>query len=113
MEERLKLWADMQDVIGPLAQWPDSIKADFWKANVKHWSRIMLAAFVFVNGLNPVIFLEWVDKSYMCRDVAARRHLQYLCDSFGKGKYLYTVYAYNVLSKQWQFLDGRIKQFKR
>ena len=30
--------------------------------------RILLATFVFVNGLNPVIFMEWAEARGMCHD---------------------------------------------
>jgi hypothetical protein len=113
MNQRKKLWEEIQDVIGPESQWPSEIRSNFWNCNVKHWERIMLATFVFVNGLNPVVFMEWVDQSNMCRDFAARKHLSDLLDRFSKGIYLHTVYAYNVYARQLQHLDGRIKPTKR
>ena len=56
---RFLLWQDIQDIIGPANKWPRSIRKNFWNQNIKHFDRILLAAFVFVNALNPVVFLEW------------------------------------------------------
>lgn len=99
------LWQDIQDLIGPARKWPRNIRRLFWTKNVKHFDRVLLAAFVYVNGLNPIVFLEWVDMSSMCRDKAARNHLAAILHMFEKG-YYYKLYAYNVCMRSREWLDG-------
>ena len=52
-------WIIIQDIIGDAKKWPKLTRRLFWKQNVKHFERLLLAAFVYVNGLNHTIFLEW------------------------------------------------------
>lgn len=51
-------WMTIQDVIGPASQWPFLIRRLFWSTHLTHWERILISTFVFVNGLNPVIFFK-------------------------------------------------------
>ena len=71
-------WTELQDLLGDAKLWPKKIRRLFWTKNVKHFDRIILSSFVFVNGLNPVIFLEWVELMGLCRDRAARNHFDAL-----------------------------------
>ena len=50
-------WTDIQDIIGSAQYWPYKIRL-FWNININHWERILLATFVYVNGLNPDVFRE-------------------------------------------------------
>ena len=34
---------------------------------MRHFQRILIATFVYVNGLNPVIFMEWADQLNLAR----------------------------------------------
>ena len=52
----------------------------------------MICTFVFVNGLYPVICIEWVDLMWLARDRAARNHIVYLPDRYEQGSG-YTSYA--------------------
>jgi hypothetical protein len=106
--KKCSLWRDIQDIIGPASHWPKRMRTLFWSKNIKHFDRIILATFVYVNGLNPYIFLKWVDLSHMCRDAAARRHLSSLLDMFECGRY-YKLYGYNVLMRRTEWLDGNLK----
>ena len=55
------LWDDICNIIGPEDEWPTKIHSLFWMPNCKHVDRFQLTAFVVVNGLNPEVFMEWVD----------------------------------------------------
>ncbi len=55
MSKEAQLWYDIQDVIGHAALWPVSIREMFWTPKLKHFQRIVITAFVFVNGLNPEV----------------------------------------------------------
>lgn len=43
------------DIIGPIDEWPYLISNLFFSKNVNHAMRPILVAFIFVNGLNPVV----------------------------------------------------------
>ena len=104
-----ELWRDIQDIVGSASLWPYKIRRLFWTEGVQHFDRILLATFVLVNGLNPVVFLEWADLLNLCRDRAARRHFDALF------RYLphrnYTLYAYNVTMNRYEYLDGRVRRY--
>ena len=71
-------WIDMQKIIGDASKWPKNIRKLFWTRGVKHFDRILLATFVIVNGVNPVMFTEWARLLDLGNDEAAYRHLR-LC----------------------------------
>lgn len=50
-------WMEIQEIVGVASKWPFRIRKLFWAQNVKHFDRLLVAAFVYVNGLNFVIFL--------------------------------------------------------
>lgn len=52
-------WALMQDLIGDASTWPHKICRLFWSMKPNHWERVQMAAFVFLNGLDPKLFMEW------------------------------------------------------
>ena len=80
-----------------------------WTQGVKHFDRILLAAFVLVNGLNPVGFMEWADLLNLCNDGAARRHFEALFCLLPERNY--TLYAYNVTNNRYEYLDGRVRRY--
>ena len=53
------IWKDLQTVIGAANRWPIHIRRLFWTVNLRAWQRVIIAGFVWVNNLNPVIFEEW------------------------------------------------------
>ena len=111
MDAKYILWCDIQDVIGNASQWPKEMRRLFWTKNVTHWNRIMLATFVFVNGLNPTIFLEWVDCMSLAKEISSRNHFKYLLNIFEKNPSRYSFYARNVCQNEWQHLDGKVKHY--
>ena len=48
------LWKDIQDIVGPANEWPKIIRKCFW-SKIDHKMRPVVAAFVYINGLNPVV----------------------------------------------------------
>ena len=103
------LWMDIQDVIGPARLWPYRIRALFWTRNLNHFQRILIAAFVWVNGLNPVIFMEWAALMHLCRDRIATNHFIALFRLFESVNY--RLYAYNVTMGRYEYLDGQVRTY--
>ena len=104
-----ELWRDIQDIIGNARLWPYRIRALFWKQGVKHFERILLVTFVLVNGLNPEVFMEWVDLVNLCNNTSARRHFEALFRLLPERNY--TLYAYNVTNNRYEYLDGRVRRY--
>ena len=65
---------------------------------------------MYVNGLNPVVFMEWAHLMHMCRDQAAVNHFNALFRLFEGGRN-YTLYAYNITMNQYQYLDGSVRYY--
>lgn len=105
-----ELWRDLQDVVGPARLWPYNIRKLFWKKNLKHWERILLAAFAYVNGLNPEMFLDWVKLMGLCRDNSGIRHFTAFFRLVDSGR-MYKLYAYNVTNNRYEYLDGTIRHY--
>ncbi|CAG2247119.1 unnamed protein product [Mytilus edulis] len=82
----------------------------FWKKNLKHWERILLAAFAYVNGLNPEMFLDWVKLMGLCRDNSGIRHFTAFFRLVDSGR-MYKLYAYNVTNNRYEYLDGTIRHY--
>lgn len=99
-------WSSIQDIVGDAKKWPVMIRRLFWTKNLTHFQRILVSAFVFVNGLNPVVFLDWVDLMGLCRDNSGRKEFESLFKAFEEGKYPTGIYAYNVTMNYYQYLDG-------
>ena len=76
------LFDDICDIIGPSDEWPLSILKMFWRPNTRHWERFILCTFVAVNGLNPEVFLEWIDVMSLARDEKALQEFRYFLDTF-------------------------------
>lgn len=102
------LWMNIQDIIGAAKLWPAYIRTLFWSKNVKYFHRAVLAAFIYINGLNPDIFLEWVELRKICRDKSAYKHFKSLFSDFESGKYIgkHKLYGYNVAMGEYQYIDG-------
>lgn len=66
-----------------------------------------MATFVYVNGLNPVVFMEWATLRGMCRDGAARRHFTALFRIFDANPSRYNLWAWNMAMSEYQYLNGR------
>ena len=69
-------WDLIQNLIGPADKWPFFIRRNFPTPGLKHWDKIMLVTFAFVNGLAPELLMEWVELMDLARDRAAKIILQ-------------------------------------
>ena len=96
--ETYEKWIEIQDLNGPASKWPFSIRKLFWQQNIKHFERLFVAVFVYVNGLNPSIFLEWARLNSRCRDETGYKHFEDLLKLFDGRKY--KLYAYHVGKQQ-------------
>ena len=47
----------------------------FWTRNLYHFKRILVWTFIFVNGLNPIVFNEWMLLMNLCKHQAAINHV--------------------------------------
>ena len=104
-------WMEIQEIIGAANKWPFRIRRLFWTQNIKHFDRLLVAAFVYVNGLNPVIFLEWAHLNSMCRDHTGYKHFtNLLFELFDQRKY--NLYAYNVGNNRYEYLDGTVRRYR-
>ena len=70
----------------------------------------MLCAFCYINGLNPVVFLEWVDVVGLCTDDSARREIVNWFHAFDtNNKKWHKIYQYNIFNHQYEYLNGEVK----
>ena len=90
-----EVWMTIQDIIGPAYLWPINIRRYFRTSNLNHYQRILVCTFVYVNGLNPEIFMEWVQLLNLARDPAAIRHFNALFRLFESGRN-YTLYTVRI-----------------
>lgn len=107
----VQLWIDIQDIIGLQNEWPYRIVDLFWTRNVQFFERQILTAFVYVNGLNPELFMEWVDLFGLARDHEARNHFLWLFSAFDENPHRWTLYGWNITMRQYQYIDGRPRQY--
>ena len=104
------MFDDICDIVGPSEEWPSVIRELFWQPNVTHANWMRLCAFVVVNGLNPEVFMEWVDLMGLARDDASRREFcNWLIQLTTNTEKWHKVYAFNVLNHQYEFVTGEVK----
>ena len=82
-----------------------------WTKGVKHRDRMILAAFMYFNGLNPEVFFDWAKLVNLCKDDAAEREFRSIFKAFSQG-IGYNVYAYVVAHNRYEYLDGRVRYYK-
>lgn len=103
-----QLWDDIQDVIGPRENWPKDICRQFWKRQPCPAWRRYLCAFVFVNGLNPAVYTEWLELMKMPMDyIVEMRSMLDQFESFGI-HYKHKLHSYNVSAQQYQYINGTV-----
>ena len=99
------LFCDIQDIIGSKKDWPRRILAIFWSKKSAHWERKLLAAFLYVNGLNPVIFQEWA--TLRQNDVSDTSDIMQTLQRFEFINNNYKIYAWNVSMRRYEYLSGK------
>ena len=100
-------WLHIKDIIGPdLSRWPRGMPNLFWTSELNHKQRFKISCFVWVNGLDPVLFLEWCDLADLLRDDQALRHVKYLFRKFESGDWNKKYWQWNVAMNCDQYLGG-------
>ena len=98
------------NIIGPSDEWPKRILELFWSREIKHWDHFVLSAFVVINGLNPDMFLEWIDMIGLAKDENSLREFKSLLQTFMKESAKWNrVYAYHILNHRFKFISGEVK----
>ena len=104
------LWDDILDIIGPVKKWPPKMRNLFFKQGLSHFERLKVCAFVYVNGLNPVMFFEWVDFLQLLSNEAAHRECQNWFNEFKNNTMKWKhIYQFNVYYHRYEYIDGRVK----
>ena len=105
------LWTDIQDLIGPATAWPRSMRAFFWTRDIRHWPRIRMCAFAYINGLPPAMLLHWGEMmGCWTRDSRQSKHIVRLLRYFEDGRQ-YKLWAWNVLQGRCEWLDGTLRKY--
>ena len=106
------LLGTIQEIIGSATLWPRNIRKLFWKKFPTNFDRMLLGSFSWINGLNPVILLEWFDTTGNLRDAAARKNI---CDFFYycENNRYYNLYGWNVNNRRYEKLDGTVKTYDK
>lgn len=105
---QLQLFTEIQDIIGAFDLWPHRIQNWFLHGVPEGRGqrlRPIVAAFVWVNGLNPVVFLEWCALNPDIFSLRAIQHFQWLFQSIERG-YLGYMYSYSITMGRYEKLDG-------
>lgn len=97
----------IQEIIGDKHLWPAAIRRLFFTRNLSNIQRLKICCFVFVNALNPEIFFEWVDLMGLCRDVAARRHMEFLFRTFEFTNRYDHYYSYSISMGRFFTIGGQ------
>ena len=107
-------WSLIQDLIGPANRWPIAIRRYFCTRNLKNYNRLLITAFIFINGLPPNVFLDWCQLMHLLRDKAAINHIYYLLDKFkNSSKYDKTVYGFHTGLNRYIYLDGSTRFYTK
>ena len=103
------LWTDIQDIVGPASFWPAHIRRNFWTRHLSHTERVLTAAFVWVNGLNPEVYYDWCElRNHFRRGSSHHLHFQQLFAYFRQGR-PYRLWAWHVLNRRCEWLDGSVR----
>lgn len=105
-----RLWMDIQDIIGPANLWPLSIRRLFQTRPLRHWQRILICTFAYVNGLNPEVLIEWVLLLRLLNNESGVRHIQSFFILVERGTN-YTMNNWNVSTRRYEWLDGRPRAY--
>lgn len=106
--EQFILFFEIQDIIGNFSYWPTHIQNWFLygvPAGRGQRLRPILAGFVWINGLNPEVFLDWCKLFPDLFSADALAHFAYLFQSFDSG-YLQYIYSYNITLGHYQTING-------
>ena len=105
-----ELWSTIVDIVGPVGNWPKHIRPLFWKKDIKDKERFKLSVFIYVNGVNPELFYEWIHaiKILNPKNKSGWAHIRYLFKIMEEGREKRrTWYAWNVHENRSQYLKFR------
>ena len=82
----------------------------FFKQGLSHFERLKVCPFVYVNGLNPVMFFEWADFLQLLSNEAAHRECQNWFNEFKNNTTKWKhIYQFNVYYHRYKYIDDRVK----
>lgn len=104
------LFNEIQDLIGPGSLWPPHILNWFFYGipvgeGVTIKKRPLLAAFCWVNGLNPEVLYDWCKMNYPRHTEDDILHYKWLFAAFDRGD-LKNMFAWNVSQGRSEYLNG-------
>ncbi len=105
-----ELWSEIQDLIGTASKWPRKIRRFFWTENLKHFDRILMCAFCYVNGLTPELLIDWIELKHLLDDHGLK-HVKQLFKYFEEGRYGRSLYGWNITNNRYEYLDGSVRQY--
>ena len=110
--KRRQTWLVIQDILGSHRKWPANIRMIFWRKQIPHFSRILLASFVFVNGLNVDILIEFLLLVNRNRTSGQIDEIISLLASFTENPKKYTYYAYSVTNNRYEYISGEVRLYE-
>ena len=105
------VWMDIQDIVGKARLWPREVRQLFWQKNPSHFDRLIVAAFVYINGLNLVIFIDWLQ--CISEPEPIKSHYRRVLTYMEEGRYGRSLYSWNVSNGHHEYLDGTIQTYSR
>ena len=109
-----EMWVLLQDLLGNCNEWPFNIRKLFQTKHLNNYQRLLITAFIFINGLDPEIFFEWCQLLGLLRDNSAYRHVRYLLDKFlNSNKYDHTIYGYSVIKNKYVYINGHTRFYNK
>ena len=106
-----KLWREIQDVVGSHKSWPACVRVRFWYNHLDHFDRIIVTAFCFVNGLNPLVLLEFLFLVNKNRHPGEIYEVMTLFRAFEENPSKYKYYAFNTSYNRYEYIDGSVKPY--
>ena len=101
------MWNTIQDVIGDAKHWPKKIRKLFWTRNLRNFDRFLICLFAYVNGLNPLLLIEWATMKGLCRDNSAISHMKFLLEDLEEKPEKYQQYfAYSIMNDRYERVNG-------
>ena len=100
-------WEVIIDIIGDPTKWPKKIFDSYRKIPMNFSDRFKCVVFNYINGLNPLIFLDYCGVRGTLLDAPAHRHITQLSRILEDGVlHRHHWYSFNVHNNRWEYLDG-------
>ena len=90
-----------------MCNWPPKIRNLFFTANLTHYQRLKVCAFVYVNGLNPVMLFKWNEHFGLVTKPDALWECRHWFKEFDMNVFKWQdMYQYKVYNHRYEFIDG-------